>query len=68
MCLLCDICQEVCPFNRPSATSANPTLSPTTEPAFQPRDITVKSTLSDLSDLSEQDFRQQFKGSAVKRA
>jgi len=63
----CDICQEVCPFNRPADTSANPTLVSSTEPAFQPRAATTGRTLFDLSEMSEVEFREQYKGSAVKR-
>ncbi len=57
----CDICQEVCPFNQHRAL-------PTDDPAFQPRDITVNSTVSDLLYLTEEEFREKFKGSPVKRA
>ena len=57
----CDICQEVCPFNiRRSA--------PTSEPAFQPREITISSRLTDILLLSEEEYRDKFKGSPVKRA
>ncbi len=57
----CDICQEVCPFNQRRAT-------PTAEPAFQPREITNGPLLSELATMTEEEFRQKFKGSAVKRA
>lgn len=57
----CDICQEVCPFciRRSVLTS---------EPAFQPREITSNPRLVDLLLLSEEEFREKFKGSPVKRA
>ena len=42
--------------------------SPTTDPAFKPRDITVTSTISKLMLLTEEEFRVAFKGSPVKRA
>ncbi len=56
----CDICQEVCPFNQRRSL-------PTAEPAFQPREITSNPPLIDLMLLSEQEFREKFKGSPVKR-
>jgi epoxyqueuosine reductase len=57
----CDICQEVCPFCQRRSI-------PTSEPAFQPREITAKSCLVDLLLLSEEEFRAKFKDSPVKRA
>lgn len=57
----CDICQEVCPFNLRRSTL-------TSEPAFQPREVTQSSTLSDILLLTEEEFRLKFKGSPVKRA
>ena len=64
----CDICQEVCPFNRTPSAARYPTLFPTEDPAFQPRDITVNSRVTDLLYLTEDAFREKFKGSPVKRA
>lgn len=64
----CDICQEVCPFNRPPETSRHPTLVPTDEPAFQPRDVTINSKVTDLLFMTDEEFREKFKGSPVKRA
>jgi len=58
---MCDICQEVCPFNQRRS-------SPTSEPALQPRHITVNNKLTDLLRLTDADFRVKFKGSPVKRA
>jgi epoxyqueuosine reductase len=64
----CDICQEVCPINRTWRESQHPTLTPTTEPAFQPRQVTMDSSLDDLAAMSEEEFRERFRGSPVKRA
>ena len=57
----CDICQEVCPFNERRA-------EPTSEPAYQPREITSTPRLTDLLLMNEETFRQKFKGSPIKRA
>lgn len=59
--------QEVCPFNRGRGQVVK-TGEPTAEPAFQPRDITVNSTLEDILLMTQEEFRVAFKGSAVKRA
>lgn len=61
----CDICQDVCPYNRAAP------ISPLKE--FQPRDIdTGKSLLLPelewLARLTEEEFREMFRGSAMKRA
>lgn len=57
----CDICQEVCPFCLKFSR-------PTSEPAFQPREITSHARLTDLLLLSEEQFREKFRKSPVKRA
>ncbi len=54
----CDICQDVCPWNR-RATVAN-------DPAFEPRHFAPQ--LEDLGGLSEEEFREMFQESPVKRA
>ncbi len=56
----CDICQEVCPWNRRFATA-------TAELALQPRVGTMAPALLDLFSLDEQTFDRRFGGSAVKR-
>jgi len=57
----CDICQEVCPWNRRFAR-------PTLEPAFQPRPDALAPRLLDLLALDASDFRHRFRASPVKRA
>jgi epoxyqueuosine reductase len=56
----CDICQEVCPWNRHAPGSS--------EPTFQPRDAAAALPLVDLLRLDEHGFRTRFKGSALMRA
>jgi epoxyqueuosine reductase len=56
----CDVCQEVCPWNRHAPGSSEPTL--------QPRDGASTLSLADLLQLDEPGFRRQFRGSAIKRA
>lgn len=54
----CDICQDVCPWNR---------RAPVTEdPAFAPREFAPP--LERLADISEDEFRAMFRGSPVRRA
>ena len=54
----CDICQDVCPFNR---------FSEPGDPAFAPRPGTVAPGLQELIDMSDDVFRSRFKASAVRR-
>lgn len=56
----CDICQEVCPWNRRAPGSA--------EPAFQPRQAGAGLPLADLLELDDEGFRRRFKGSPILRA
>jgi epoxyqueuosine reductase len=56
----CDICQDVCPWNRFS--------KPHTEPKFNPHDQLLKMSKADWEDISEELFRELFKNSAVKRS
>jgi epoxyqueuosine reductase len=56
----CDICQDVCPWNRKA------TVSPSA--AFLPRPGAVAPRLEELAGLDEEQFRQKFRGSPVKRA
>lgn len=56
----CDICQEVCPWNRFS--------KPHQEPAFEPHPDLMDMTRSEWVEMTEEVFRKVFKKSAVKRA
>jgi epoxyqueuosine reductase len=56
----CDICQEVCPWNRHAAVSA--------EPSFAPRGEERTLPLAEILSLDEEGFRRRFKGSPILRA
>lgn len=56
----CDICQEVCPFNRPAAQSD--------DPAWQPRAGLRLPALADLWRRSDVELKALLKGSAMTRA
>ncbi len=55
----CDICQTVCPWNR--------FATPNNIPEFQPKEELLHMTLDRWKQLSLDDYRRIFKGSAVKR-
>lgn len=55
----CDICQEVCPWNRFSTTHE--------EPAFEPKEELTTMTSDEWHEVTEDVFRELFRGSAVKR-
>lgn len=55
----CDICQDVCPWNRFSREN--------NEPAFHPSDLLLNLTETDWIELDEQLFQVLFKKSPVKR-
>ncbi|HVV54800.1 MAG TPA: tRNA epoxyqueuosine(34) reductase QueG [Mucilaginibacter sp.] len=55
----CDVCQDVCPWNRFSVLNH--------EPAFQPRSELLNMSRHDWEDISEDVFQKIFKNSAVKR-
>ncbi len=56
----CDICQDVCPWNRKATT--------TDEEAFQPRNELVNPRLEMLAQLTEDEFRETFRRNPVKRS
>jgi len=56
----CDICQDVCPWNRKAIV--------TTAPEFQAREGLVNPALEWLAEMSPQEFREKFRGSPVRRA
>ncbi|MFN4235247.1 MAG: tRNA epoxyqueuosine(34) reductase QueG [Bacteroidia bacterium] len=55
----CDICQDVCPWNRFSM--------PHNEPRFEPQLSLLEMTKKDFENLTEETFNKVFKKSAVKR-
>ncbi|KGO89825.1 tRNA epoxyqueuosine(34) reductase QueG [Flavobacterium suncheonense] len=55
----CDVCQDVCPWNRFS--------KPHSEPLFDPNPELLSFTKKDWEEITEETFRKVFKNSAVKR-
>lgn len=55
----CDICQDVCPWNRFEQT--------TDEVRFDPREGNVNASLSDILSLTPETYAARFRGSAMKR-
>lgn len=55
----CDVCQDVCPWNRFS--------KPHNEPLFQPHPDLLSFTKKDWEEITEDVFKKVFKNSAVKR-
>lgn len=56
----CDVCQDVCPWNRFS--------KPHSEPLFTPKKQLLDYSKNDWEDLTQELFQEIFKKSAVKRA
>jgi len=55
----CDICQDVCPWNRKAPIAADPKL--------QPRAELVNPALEGLAQMGEAEFERSFNGSPVRR-
>jgi epoxyqueuosine reductase len=55
----CDICQDVCPWNRKAPA--------TTAPEFQPREGFVNPALQWLAEISVEEFQKKFRGSPIRR-
>ena len=55
----CDICQDVCPWNRKAPI--------TTAPEFQPREGLVNPALDWLAEMETEEFRTVFRGSPIRR-
>jgi epoxyqueuosine reductase len=55
----CDVCQDVCPWNRFS--------KPHSEPLFNPNSELLSYTKKDWEEITEDTFKQVFKNSAIKR-
>jgi epoxyqueuosine reductase len=56
----CDICQDVCPWNRFE--------NPTSETRFEPRPGSAEVDLSEVLDLTPATYAERFRHSAIKRA
>ncbi|HXL80736.1 MAG TPA: 4Fe-4S double cluster binding domain-containing protein, partial [Pyrinomonadaceae bacterium] len=56
----CDICQDVCPWNRFEQV--------TNETRFQPRAGNVNAELSEVLELTPETYADRFRSSAMKRA
>jgi epoxyqueuosine reductase len=61
----CDVCQEVCPWNRHAPGSAEPSLQPRPTAAGEPPGTLP---LAELLRLDEAGFRRQFRGTPLLRA
>jgi epoxyqueuosine reductase len=55
----CDICQDVCPWNRKAPV--------TSAPEFEPRPQLVNPALQWLAEMGTEEFREVFRGSPIKR-
>ena len=57
----CDVCQDVCPWNVRFATEAG-------DPALAPRRENVDPDIEAIAAASDEEFRERFRGSPIKRA
>ena len=55
----CDICQDVCPWNRKAPASS--------APEFEPRPGLLNPALAWLAEMSAEEFREAFRGSPIRR-
>lgn len=55
----CDICQDVCPWNRFQKLSS--------EPRFTARPGSLNPSLGEVAELSQEKFSERFRGSPIKR-
>jgi epoxyqueuosine reductase len=56
----CDICQDVCPWNRKAPV--------TSAPEFEPHEWLVNPALAWLAEMREEEFQEKFRGSPIRRA
>jgi epoxyqueuosine reductase len=56
----CDICQDVCPWNRKAPVSM--------APEFQPKDGLVNPALEWLAEIKAEEFREKFRDSPIRRS
>jgi len=56
----CDICQDVCPWNRKAPVSVNS--------EFEPDEALINPDLARLGQISSNEFRQRFRGSPISRS
>lgn len=63
----CDICQDVCPWNRKSPRTSNTHFAPRKLSSTEMEDSLYWPELERLASLSEKEFRAAFRGSPIKR-